>query len=325
MRRHIRPRCESCTNSGLHLTFLDLQPEQFATVNAMLSATSLLVIVTPSFNMSATVGFLDPFRAFNYLNGQTVFHWTVASVQGGSCRASNGLSIDTLPLPEVTDRAFDIVALSSSWTPESHGSKSLQGALRHWAREGRTLVGLDTGAFILAEAGLLGGRRATVHYEHIDAFKELYPDTDVTEELFVLDGNRITCCGGAAATDVALHVIRAQLGEAQANAAARYIFHQRLRPEGSPQNPAAAEPLGSTVPVLVRRAITLMEKNLEEPLPIPVLCARLDVSQRHLDRLFARHIQRSPTLYYRDIRLDRARGLVTQTELSISEIAIASV
>lgn len=285
---------------------------------------TLLMIVTPDFNQAATVGFLDPFRAVNYLGGRGMYRWTLASVSGGTIRASNGLSMQTVPLAQVAEEDFGIVALSSSWAPETHNSKPLHTALRHWARGRAMLVGLDTGAFILAEAGLLGSRRATVHYEHIDAFAELYPDTATTEDLFVIDGNRITCCGGVAAIDLALHIIRTDLGDAHANAAARYIFHPSLRPAGAPQNPTSAEPLGSTAPAFVRRAIQMMEQNLEEPLPIPRICAHVGVSQRHLDRLFAAHVGRSPTLYYRDIRLDRARGLVTQTDLAMSEIAIAS-
>ncbi|MGE0213822.1 MAG: GlxA family transcriptional regulator, partial [Parvibaculaceae bacterium] len=135
---------------------------------------------------------------------------------------------------------------------------------------------------------------------------------------------RFTCSGGLAAADLALQIVRTRHGDALANAAARYIFHPGLRPQGTPQNPASVEPLGHSTPGAVRRAIEEMERNLEDPLSIPELCRRVGRSQRQIDRLFARYVGKSPTLYYRDIRLDRARGLVTQTELSMSEIAVAS-
>ena len=113
-------------------------------------------------------------------------------------------------------------------------------------------------------------------------------------------------------------------GAALANAAARYVFSATLRGHGAPQYPEDTEPLGNSVPNSVRTAIRIMEANLESPLPIADVCAEVGLSHRHLDRLFARYVRKTPGLYYRDIRLDRARGLVTQTNMSMSEIAYAS-
>ncbi|MBY6115313.1 GlxA family transcriptional regulator [Mameliella alba] len=287
-------------------------------------ALSLLVLVTPHFNMAATVGFIDPFRAANYLEGRSRFRWQIASLRGGACIASNGMTIDTLPLAEVQQGNRDFVIVSSSWTPEAYKSSPLHTSLWRWAGQGATMGGLDTGAFILAEAGLLKNRRATVHYEHIDAMQELYPNVTVSEELFVFDGTRITCCGGAASVDFALHIIKGTHGDALANAAARYVFHQNVRPQGAMQSPGLAEPMGQLAPSAVKRAIRLMEENLEAPLSIPEICESIRLSQRQLNRLFARYVKKTPTLYYRDIRLDRARGLVTQTEMPLVEVAVAS-
>ena len=291
---------------------------------ALKSAFKLLIIVTPNFNLAATMGFLDPFRASNYLDGSILFRWDLASASGGDVVASNGISVRTRALRDVRAQPQDIVIVSSSWAPESYNSAPLHSALLRWARAGVTLGAIDTGAFILAEAGLLKGKRATTHYEHIDSLKELYVDTETSEDLFVYDGNRITCAGGAAATDFALHAIRSMHGDSLANAAARYLFHQALRPQGTSQNPSSVEPLGSTAPSVLKRAIKLMEDNLEDALPIPQICKRVRLSQRQLDRLFAQFVRKSPVLYYRDIRLDRARGLVTQTDMRLSEVAVAS-
>ena len=288
------------------------------------AAFGLLVIVTPNFNLAATVGFLDPFRASNYLDGSILFRWDLASAAGGEIIASNGISVRTRALREVRSQPQDTVIVSSSWAPETYNSAPLHSALLRWARAGVTLGAIDTGAFILAEAGLLKGKRATTHYEHIDSLRELYVDTETSEDLFVYDGNRITCCGGTATTDFALHVIRSMHGDSLANAAARYLFHQTLRSQGASQNPSSVEPLGSTAPSVLKQAIKLMEDNLEDALTIPQICQRIRLSQRQLDRLFAQFVKKSPVLYYRDIRLDRARSLVTQTDMRLSEIAVAS-
>lgn len=284
----------------------------------------LLIIVTPSFNLSATTGLIDPLRAANYLDGVARFRWTIASAEGGMIMASNGLSLATQALADLSAQAFDMVVVSSSWAPEAHDSPSLLAALRKFARAGSVIGALDTGAFILAEAGLLAGQRATVHYEHIDALRELHEGIEVSEDIYVFDGNRFTCCGGTAAVDLGLHILRRLCGDSLANAAARYIFHPGARPPVASQNPAGIEPLGHATPESVRRIIAEMERHLEEPLTIPDLCERARLSQRQINRLFARHVGKTPQLYYRDIRLDRARGLVTQTEMPMSEIAVAS-
>ncbi|MGD9922283.1 MAG: GlxA family transcriptional regulator [Pseudorhodoplanes sp.] len=284
----------------------------------------ILIIVTPSFNLAATMAFIDPFRAANYLEGVTRFRWTLSSVAGGSCLASNGVAVSTRKVDSVQRDHFDFVVVSSSWVPEVASTPPLRAALRKWARSGSIMGALDTGAFILADAGLLNGKRATVHYEHIDAFKELHDNVEITEDIFVFDAKRFSCSGGIASADVALHIIRAAAGDALANASARYIFHPSLRQQGTSQNPAGTEPLGSKAPEVVKQAIAVMEQHLENALPITDIASMAGISHRHLDRLFVRYVGRSPALYYRDIRLDRARGLVTQTDMPLSEIAIAS-
>lgn len=283
----------------------------------------ILIVVTPDFNLAATTAFIDPFRAANYLEGQTLFRWQVLSLMGGTVHASNGMSLETGPLADA-QFPMDLVVVSSSWTPERYSTKPLLSFLRRMARQGSIVGGLDTGAFILADAGLLLGKRAAVHYEHIDALCELHPDVHVTEDLFVLDGGCLTCCGGEASADLALQIVREHAGDTTANSAARYVFHQTARTYGMSQLPTLTEPIGGAVPDSVRSAIRIMEANLEEPLTIPEISRGAGLSQRQLNRLFSLHLGKSTVLYYRDIRLDRARGLVTQTKMSLAEVAIAS-
>jgi len=283
----------------------------------------LLILVTPNFNLATTAAFIDPFRAANYLEGETRASWSVASLTGGFCPASNGLGIMTEKLKDLQNNFYEIVILSSSWTPEAFEAPSLLAALRNWARMGAVIGALDTGALILADAGLIPSGKATIHYEHIDAFKELHPDMDITEELFVRDKKYFSCAGGLASADIALHLIREHWGDGLANGAARYIFCPTLREAGSPQNPDNSEPIGTPVIRTLKQAIAVMECHLENILPIPEIARRVKISHRQLDRLFLRHVGKSPVIYYRDIRLDRARGLVTQTDMSMAEIAIA--
>lgn len=281
----------------------------------------IAILVTPHFNMAATTGFIDPFRVANYLEGRRLCRWRVVSAAGGEVVASNGLALGTEPLSAVV-AAPGLAMVSSSWTPEAHGH-AFGPVLRRWGRGGAMLGGIDTGAFILAEAGLLSGCRATVHYVHIDALAELYPDVEVSEALYVIDGDRLTSCGGAASADLALQVLRAAHGVALANRVARYVFHDRLRGPAERQSPEAPEPMGSSAPAKLRAAIAAMERHLEVPRAIPEIAAETGLSPRQLERLFRAHCGVSPGAYYRDIRLDRARSLVTQTEMPIFEVALA--
>ena len=286
--------------------------------------TILHVLVLPNFNLAATMAFVDPFRVANYLEGAAHFQWAFLSEAGGVVRASNGAEVKTRSLESLGDETCDFLIVSASWEPEAHVSGPVRGFLRKAAMRQATLGGLDTGAFVLAYAGLLNGLRATVHYEHIDAFQEVFPDVEVTETLWVFDGLRFSCSGGAASTDVALHILRGIKGDSLANAAARYIFAPTLRDHNASQNPEGGEPLGASVPETVRHAIRVMEEHLETPLSMVELCREIGISHRQLNRLFAQYVQKAPALYYRDIRLDRARGLVTQTSLSMAEVAYAS-
>ncbi|MEL7116824.1 MAG: helix-turn-helix domain-containing protein, partial [Pseudomonadota bacterium] len=288
------------------------------------ATTELRIVVTPHFNIAATMSFLDPFRAANYLEGLPLFRWQIVSEAGGMVRASNGAEINSVAFAGAQFNAADILIVSSSWEPERHITPALRACLRDAAKRQALLGGLDTGAFVLAHTGLLDGYTATVHYEHIDAFQELFPNTGVSEAMWVIDRRRVTCCGGAAALDLALHLIQQSHGSAVANAAARYVFAPPLRNHGALQSPELSEPLGNSVPASVRAAIRVMEANLETPLSIAALCKEIGLSHRQLDRLFAQCVRKTPALYYRDIRLDRARGLATQTDMSMSEIAFAS-
>ncbi len=287
-----------------------------------MSATLDLLLFN-GFNAGAMHAFLDPFRAANYLTGQAHYTWRFTGLTTEPVTASNGLQV----LPEAAftpkDRP-DILVLNASWSVEQYFRAPILRLIQNAHRQGTTLCGLDTSAFLMARAGLLKGKAAAVHYEHIAAFRELFPDTQMGEDLFVMEDRLMTACGGAAGTDMALHLIRAHHGLDIANAAARYIFHDRLRPGQEGQLSTRAEPVGMSAPDDLRAAISLMESTLETPLTLDALANRLDISPRQLARIFRKHTGVSPQRYYLDVRLDRARSLITQTDLPVLEVALAS-
>lgn len=167
------------------------------------------------------------------------------------------------------------------------------------------------------------GYQAVVHYEHLDSFLELFPDVIAAVGLYAIDRDRLSCCGGVAAVDMALELIHQQHGMALANAAARYIFQERLRGGSEKQLSQTYEPIGHILPAVLRDVLLVIEQNLEEVVPVPELANKAGISQRQLERLFQKHIGLTPKRYYLNVRLNRARALLTQTELTIAEIASA--
>ncbi|MEM9330532.1 MAG: GlxA family transcriptional regulator [Pseudomonadota bacterium] len=283
----------------------------------------IALLLLDGFNSMAMQAFVDPFRTANYLKAANLYEWDFLSLRDETVAASNGLMATNLTAISLSKTKYDLVVVNASWGPERFNHPHLLSWLRDLSSKGAALCGLDTGAFVLATTGLMKDRRAAVHYEHIAAFRELFPKVIMGEELYVIDEEFLTCCGGLASTDLALEIIRLQQGIELANAASRYIFHTRLRDGSEGQFPNRREPVGYSAPSKLREAIILMERNLETTLAIGEIAKRVAISQRQLDRIFRRHTGVSPVRYYLEARLDRARGLVTQTELPILDVAVA--
>ncbi|MEM8857234.1 MAG: GlxA family transcriptional regulator [Chloroflexota bacterium] len=290
-------------------------------VKSQLQPIQIGLLLLPAFNSMALNAFVDPFRAANYLQGQPLYQWHFLSLSSQAVTASNGLTISqTIPFPESTD-TFDLIVVNASWTPENFQDQTLQHWLRSQSRRGALLVGIDTGAFVLAYAGLMDGYRATTHYEHLPSFRELFPKIQTAESLFVIDRDRLSSSGGMAAADLSLELIRLQNGMALSTAVGRYIFHERRRGGDEKQLSHTHAPIDPILPDVLREVLLVMEQNLEEAIPMPLLANRVGVSQRQLERIFKKHLGITPKRYYLNLRLIRGRALLTQTQLTIAEVA----
>ena len=284
---------------------------------------SIGMLLLPGFNAAAAFGFLDPFRAANYLSGEKRYDWDFLSLDQHDVEASNEAVITATRPFASSGRDYDLIVVNASWAPERFRSRRLKNWLVRASRGGTAIAAIDTGGFVLAYSGLLESCRATVHYEHIAAFKELFTTSSLDEVLYVSDRNRLTCCGGVAAIDMALSLLQKHNGLELANAAASYIFKDRHRGGDEKQSQHDPEPLGHVMPEKLQNAIILMERNLEEPLSIKEIARHLGISQRQLERVFRVHTGVTPVRYYINVRLDRARSLITQTDMPVAEIASA--
>ncbi|XDZ66925.1 GlxA family transcriptional regulator [Alphaproteobacteria bacterium LSUCC0684] len=286
--------------------------------------TRIGMILVPDFNLLAATAFLDGFRAANYLSGIRLYEWTILSPSGSSIRASNGMVMAAGPLDQqnLAD-VFDMVVVNSSWTPEAHRSPQLFNWLRQQARAGARLGGLDTGVFLLGYAGLLGEARYVVHFEHIAALREIFPDINIDAGLFSLEASRFSAAGGVATLDLALTMIGEVHGADLAQAAQSYVFHERIR-TGVERQTDFHMSGGGFVPRILAEALNIMQSHLDQPLKISEIAHKAGISQRQLDRIFVQYTGQSPVRNYLEIRLSHAHRLVTQTDLNLLEVAVAS-
>lgn len=279
-------------------------------------------LIAPQFSMLAFVSAVEPLRVANRLAGRELYRWSVISRDGKSVTASNGMSL-------LADRGiegkqdFSWVVVCAGFEPE----RAFDRATRKWLvglnSRNVDLGAIDTGSFFLAWAGLLDGYRACTHWESLDSFREAFPKVEVDSGLFVIDRNRLTCAGGTAALDMMLHLISLQHGHRLAAGVSEQFIHARMRPPSDKQRMEAPARQGVTHPGLAQ-ALSLMEKNLEEPLNAGDLAKKAGLSLRQLERLFHRHFSMTPHRYYLDLRLQRARALLQYSDLAVVEIAVAS-
>lgn len=265
---------------------------------------------------------IEPLRIANMISGEELYRWSYASEDGASSTASNG-SVTLVQhafsdLPKC-DRLFVIPGLGMMDVI----SPSLLTSLRK-ARAGGVRVGaLCSGAWILAEAGFLDGMKAAIHWEYHDAFTERFPDVTLVRSVFVVDEEHVTASGGTATADLMLHLIDQDHGYDLSVAVSDMMVYAGAREASVEQRISLQSRIGMRNPH-VARATEIMRAALEDPVSPMEIAQDLGISARQLERLFGRYFNTSPSRYYMELRLDRARNLLLQTEMSISEVAIAS-
>ncbi len=271
--------------------------------------------------MLAFAAAIEPLRAANRLTGRKLFDWRLFSRDGDAVRASNGIniSVDGAVNEEIK---LDMLLACAGTREAGADDAAVAKWLRALARNGTTLGGISLGAYVLAYAGLLDGRRGALHWESLAAFSERFPRIRTTTDIFVIDGNRCTCAGGTAALDMMLQVITERDGRALANDVSEQFIHPRIRGTQDAQKMAIQSRLGVANEKLIA-AIGMMEDAQDEPRPVQEIAEDVELSPRQLERLFAKYLRASPSHYYLKLRLDRARQMLLQTTKPILDVAVA--
>jgi AraC family transcriptional regulator, glycine betaine-responsive activator len=164
--------------------------------------------------------------------------------------------------------------------------------------------------------------RATIHWENQDSFIEEFEDVKLTKSVFVVDGNRMSTAGGTASIDLMLKIIAQDHGEEIANTVADQLIYSSIRTDQDIQRLSIPTRIGVRHPKL-SQVIQMMEANIEDPISPAELATHVGMSTRQLERLFRRYLTRSPKRYYMELRLQKARNLLMQTDMSVINVALA--
>ena len=247
------------------------------------------------------------------------FDWQVVGERGLPIRASCGL--DILPTREIGDpEDYDNIVVVGGLLNSNHNLSSKKEAfLLRAAERGVPLTALCTASFILARYGLLDGCRASVSWFHIKEFRSSFPEVGAhADSLFSIDRNRATCAGGTGAADLANHFVSKSIGNKAAEKAAKILILDRIR------SVRDVQPVGDVFPKAtsrtVKRALLLMESNLQEKVTVTDIANRLGLSRRQLERMFSAELGTSPMAAYLALRVHYAKSLLEASDLPVAEI-----
>ena len=279
-------------------------------------------LLLDDFTLISMSSAIETLRMANRVAGSRVYRWRMISRDGGAVTASDGLSInaDFGIGDEAQTRTMDAFVVCGGEGVERFAAKPVLRWLRACSGRGRALGSTCTGSYVLAKAGLLDGYRCSIHWENYAALTLGFPNIAVSRSIYTIDRDRFTSSGGTAPMDMMLYFIRRQLGTEISAGVADQFVHERIRDPRDRQRVPLRHIVGGRSTKLVS-AVELMESNIREPFSQIELASYVGLSRRQLQRLFQKYLLCSPSHYYLQLRLERARQLLFQTDLSIVEIA----
>ncbi|MEM9317604.1 MAG: GlxA family transcriptional regulator [Pseudomonadota bacterium] len=264
---------------------------------------------------------VEALRIANRVSGKPLYKWRLIGEGGADVTSSAGIAVPVSGDLDEIGREETIMVCGGINVSQST-TKRLIAWLRREARKGPIVGGLCTAAYTLAKAGLLDGKKATIHWENQDSFLEEFDEVELTKSVFVIDGNRMTTAGGTSSIDLMLKLIAGDHSEELATQVADQLIYTSIRTDQDTQRLSIPTRIGVRHPKL-SQVIRMMESNIEEPISPAILASQVGMSTRQLERLFRRYVNRSPKRYYMELRLAKARNLLMQTDMSVINVALA--
>ncbi|MEO1541723.1 MAG: GlxA family transcriptional regulator [Pseudomonadota bacterium] len=282
---------------------------------------AFLFFLTENYSLLSYACAIEPLRLANLQAGRTLYTWRLASENGETALASNNTAT-------VVDCGFtelmrdETLLVCSGIDVKGATSKPLLTWLRRESRKGIDIGGLCNATYILAKAGLLENRKCTIHWDNRDSFIEEFPDIELSQAIYTIDGNRYSSAGGSASADLILKLIADEHGTELSNEVADQMIYTTVRTDRDEQRLSIPTRIGVRHPKL-SSVIHMMEDNIEEPVSPSILATEVGMSTRQLERLFRRYLDRSPKRYYMELRLQKARKLLMQTDMTVINVALA--
>lgn len=279
------------------------------------------VLPVPGFALMSYACTVEPLRAANLLSQQALYD-VVHFGDAAQVESSGGASVERRykigAKPEL-----DLLLVVAGGDPFAVEDATLLPWLLAMAERRVRIGGVSGGSVILAKAGLMAGRRMTVHWEHAAQLAELYPDIVIERRLYVIDRDRVTCGGGIAPLDLMHALIAGHHGSPFARLVSDWFLHTDIRAATAPQRGGAAERVGGRIPH-VQEAVMAMESHIADPLSLSQLALVTGITARHLNRLFADATGESAMEFYRGLRLSVGQRMVQHSAMSMGEIADAT-
>jgi transcriptional regulator GlxA family with amidase domain len=279
---------------------------------------TIALFVLPQASILEVASALDPLRNANRQLGHEGYRWRVVTPDGQPVPLTCGISLPSSgPLAHAT--GADALIVIAGYRLAEVATRPLIRDLRRIAPRFQLVGGIDAAPWVMARAGLLDGYRATVHWEDLEDLATNHPEIDVVPDRYVIDRNRATIGGAAAASDFMLHLIRARHGAALARQVAA-SFLATVRDGSEPQiAPTGQDP---ALDPRVARAIAMMEAHIDTPTPVTMIAQAVGLSPKRLETLFRQSLGVTPGAYALSLRLAAARRMLTDTRHPLSEIAL---
>ena len=280
-------------------------------------------LLLPRFSLLALAGALDALAAANELLDEGLYGSVTLSLDGQPVRAACGTTVGVAHSLAASGPLDAVFVVSEQPLPEGErdGHGALHAVLRERAAAGALLGGIGTGAAVLAQAGVLNGHRATLHWAHVQQTAERHATVVLSQNVYEIDRGRLSCAGAHASLDMMIAWLAQRHGDRLLQELLGHFGLERLRARDERQRAPVAARVGGGSAKLTE-AVSLMEANLGEPLPTEDIARLVGVSRRQLERLFKQHLDALPSRYYGELRLARARRLLQQTSQSILQIGL---
>ncbi|HDR8925051.1 GlxA family transcriptional regulator [Burkholderia vietnamiensis] len=263
---------------------------------------------------------LEALRVANYVDRVEHYCWTVFSIDGNPVEASNGIAMRPTQALDVSGPLPDVIIVCGGTRIREAVDERTRQTLNALAERRIMMGALCSGAYALMAAGLLDRYRCAVHWADLHALRAEFPDVEITNELFVIDRDRITCSGGIAPMDMMLTLMSKHIGPHLVGDVSRHLVVNRLRGVNEHQPIPVYARLGTTRDELVE-AMKLMEANVEEPLSLTEIARLVGLSERQLQRVFKQFLNASPRAYYRSVRLEYARDLLRRSNDFVGDVS----